>query len=166
MIAAGGDLEQIQSSICGLTNDLHPIFDEGNICVCRNVDDEYCYVPEKVAELDSATDKIEGSLEPTWSHPLENLVLRSAMQLATCIITHESTLPFWAGLIDCAVNQATDVPRPFHVRARKRLHADKANSVLEFLAESLAGSASTSSPSSPPKTNNHRTPVTAFALSS
>ena len=134
MIAAGGNLEQIRSSICGLTNDLHPIFDEGNICVCRNADDEYCYVPEKVAELDSATDKIEGSLEPTWSHPSENLVLRSAMQLATRIITHEDTLPFWAGLIDCAVNQATDSPRPFYVRARKRLPADKANSVLEFLA--------------------------------
>lgn len=40
MLAAGGDLEQITSSFCGLTNAVHPIFDEGNICVCRHVNGE------------------------------------------------------------------------------------------------------------------------------
>jgi hypothetical protein len=60
-------------------------------------------------------------------------VLRSALQVATRIITHEDTLPFWAGLIDCARPKVTDGPRPFRVRARKRLDADKANSVLEYL---------------------------------
>ena len=133
MIAAGGDLEQIKSSICGLTNDLHPIFDKKNICVCKNVNDEYCYLPKKVAELEAATDKIEGSLEPTCGHPLENPVFRAALQLATRFITHEDTLPFWAGMIDCARPNTTNREGPFRVRARKRLDADKANSVLKYL---------------------------------
>ena len=135
MIAAGGDLEQIKSSLCGLTNDLHPIFDEKNICVCKNKVEDYCYLPKKLAELEAATDKIKGSLEPTWSHPLENLVLRSAMQLATRFITHEDTLPFWAGLMDCSRYKIMDEARPFRARARKRLDADKANRVLEYLTE-------------------------------
>jgi hypothetical protein len=138
MLAAGGDLEQITSSFCGLTNAVHPIFAEGNICVCRHENGEYCYRPELIAELDSATNKIEGLLEPTWNPPLENVVLRSALQLATRFITHEDTLPFWAGLLDCARNQATDVPRPFRVRARKHLSTEKANSVLEFLSTEVA----------------------------
>lgn len=112
--------------------------------MCKHANREYCYVPAKIAELDSATtttsSKVESSLllEQTRNHPLDNLVLRSAMQLATLLITHENTLPFWAGLLDSSTTQPTDVRRPFHVRARKRLSAAKAASVLEFLATEVA----------------------------
>jgi hypothetical protein len=34
LIAAGGDLTTIMSSLCQLTNEIHPIFRDENICVC------------------------------------------------------------------------------------------------------------------------------------
>jgi len=133
LMAAGGTLEEIKSQICGLTNDLHPIFDKQNICVCKNADRRFCYLPEKIAELESATDEIEGSLEPHWDHALGDFMLHSAMQLATRLITHEDTLPFWAGLIDCSGPDKDGKKKDFVVRARKRLSAAKRKEVLEYL---------------------------------
>jgi hypothetical protein len=133
LMAAGGTLEEIKSQICGLTNDLHPLFDKQNICVCKNADRRYCFLPEKIAELESAADEIEGALEPHWEHGLGEFMLYSAMQLATRMITHEYTLPFWAGLIDCARPSEDGKRREFNVRARKRLNAAKEKEVLEYL---------------------------------
>jgi hypothetical protein len=131
--AAGGTLSEIKSQICGLTNDLHPLFDDQNICVCKNIDRRYCYLPEKIAELESATDEIKGAIEPHWDHALGDYVLRSAMQLATRIITHEDTLPFWAGLMDFKPPDGDSEDKGFNVRARKRLNAAKKEEVLEYL---------------------------------
>jgi hypothetical protein len=135
LIAAGGDLEQIKSSLCGLTNDLHPLFDTKNICVCKHPDEVYCCLPDKVAELEASVEKPFGYIESTWSHPLENLVLRAALQLATRVITHENTLPFWAGLKDLSEAPMEDRTH-FHARAR-RLHADKEKQVLDFLVKAV-----------------------------
>lgn len=33
LVAAGGDLETIESKICRLTNDLHPMFNRKNMCL-------------------------------------------------------------------------------------------------------------------------------------
>jgi hypothetical protein len=56
------------------------------------------------------------------------------MQLATRMIVDESTLPFWAGLINL-----TKVPlmyrNRFHARARERLDADKKKQVLDYLVK-------------------------------
>jgi hypothetical protein len=133
LIAADGDLEQIKSSICGLTNDLHPLFDTKNICVCKHPNEVYCCLPHKVAELETSVEKPFDYIESTWSHPLQNLVLRSALQLATRMITHENTLPFWAGLIDLSEAPQED-KNHFYARAR-RLGADKEKQVLDFLVK-------------------------------
>lgn len=125
LMAAGGTLEEIKSQICGLTNELHPLFDEQNICVCKNADRQYCFLPKKIAELESAAGAIEGALEPHWEHGLGEFMLYSAMQLATRLITHEDTLPFWAGVIDCSRPGEGGERREFNVRARKRLDAAK-----------------------------------------
>lgn len=133
LVAAGGALDEIKAQICGLTNGIHPLFDEKNICVCQNADRRYCYLPEKIAELESATDKLEGALEPHWEHALGGFMLHSAMQLATRLITHEDTLPFWAGLMDCSYAGKDGKRKDFVVRARKRLGAAKKKEVLEYL---------------------------------
>lgn len=132
-MAAGGTLEEIKSQICGLTNELHPLFDEQNICVCRNADRRYCYLPEKIAELESATDKIKGALELHCDHALGNFMLRSAMQLATRLTTHEDTLPFWAGLMEFSLPDKDGKKKDFNFRARKRLDAAKEKQVLKYL---------------------------------
>jgi hypothetical protein len=133
LIAAGGDLEQIKSSFCRLTNDSHPLFAAKNICVCKHPDEVYCCLPDKVAELEAAVEKPFGYIESTWSHPLQNLVLRAALQLATRVITRENTLPFWAGLIDLS-SAPTEDQTHFRARAR-RLDADKEKQVLDFLVK-------------------------------
>jgi hypothetical protein len=130
---AGGTPESIKSRLCNLTNDLHPVFDARNICVCKNRDRRDCYLPDKVTALESATDKLEGSLEPHWDRPLGNFMIHSALQLATRVITHEDTLPFWAGLIDCAKSSKDEEAKEFHVRARKRIDAAKEKEVLDYL---------------------------------
>jgi hypothetical protein len=91
--------------------------------VCKHPDEVYCCLRHKVVELEAAVEKPFGYIEPTWSHPLQNPVLRAALQLATRVITHENTLPFWAGLIDLSLAPTEDQP---HFRARaRRLDANK-----------------------------------------
>lgn len=143
--------EIIGPQICSLTNDILPVFAMENICVCKQPDKQYCYLPAKIAELQAAdealervpdweccsalgiTNQVPGTIIPTWNHAPGQLMLRSAMQLATRMITHDDALPFWAGLMDCARSSKSDERRPFHARTGEHLDAAKKREVLHYL---------------------------------
>lgn len=149
------ELDQIAPLICSLTNDVLPLFDEQNVCVCVFPDKQYCYLPENIAEMkaaeeelgnnkvpdwelcsmDGITNRLEGSLLPHWDHDIGESMLRSAMQLATRMITHEDALLFWAGLMDCAKSGKDGERTRLTVPAGERLDAAKKQEVLEYLQQ-------------------------------
>lgn len=97
LVAAGWDIESIKGMMFGLTNELHPMFAEENFCACRHRDQRYCYIPIRMeAALAVNTG---GALTPIWEHPHDSFIIRSILQLATRIVTHPDTLPFWDALI-------------------------------------------------------------------
>jgi hypothetical protein len=96
LVAAGGDLEHIKSMVCELSNELHPLFHENNICACKHENEKFCLDPTYASILE-LTKGIPGYRELSWAPPLENVMLRAIMQLTSRIITDKDTLPFWAG---------------------------------------------------------------------
>jgi hypothetical protein len=64
--------------------------------------------------------------------------VRAVLQLATIFLTHEDSLPFWAGIVDCGRRPREGVSR-FRVPARKRLskarEADTLNELIKFADE-------------------------------
>jgi hypothetical protein len=117
LVAAGGDLEHIMSMICELSDELHPLFHENNICACRHENTKFCCDPTYASVLE-LTKGTPGYLEYNWAPPLENIVLRAMMQLATRIITDKDTLPFWAGIIKASKGPDSE-KHHFHVAARR-----------------------------------------------
>jgi hypothetical protein len=115
LVAAGVDLEEIKASICELTNDLHPLFNENNICACKHENAKFCQETTYASVLE-LTKGTPGYLELSWAPPLENLVLRAMMQLSTRILTHKDTLPFWTGIIKAA--EESEKHR-YHVPSRR-----------------------------------------------
>jgi hypothetical protein len=137
LVAAGVDLKEIKASICELTNDLHPLFNENNICACKHEDAEFCTETTYASVLE-LTKGTPGYLELSWAPPLENLVLRAMMQLATRIITHKDTLPFWTGIIKAAEDSEK---HRYHVPLRRVDNAETALSDKKTLDRlvSIAG---------------------------
>jgi hypothetical protein len=93
LVDAGADLEEIKAKVCDLSNDLYPLFHENNICACKHENAKFCQDPTYASVLE-LTEGTPGYLELNWAPPLENLVLRAMMQLATRILTDKDTLPF------------------------------------------------------------------------
>ena len=117
LVDAGVDLNDIKSRICTLRNELHPLFKEDNICVCKHENAKLCLHPtySSVSELTKGT---KGSLELNWAPPLENLLLRAMMQLASRIITDKDSLGFWAGIIKAAEGPESE-KHHYYVPARR-----------------------------------------------
>jgi hypothetical protein len=42
LVDAGVDLREIKAKICELSNDLHPLFHENNICACQHENAKFC----------------------------------------------------------------------------------------------------------------------------
>ena len=117
LVADGVDLKRIKAKICDLSNDLHPLFDENNICACKHENAKFCQdtTYASVLELTKGT---PGHLELSWAPPLENLILRAVMQLATRILTHKDTLPFWTAIIKAAEGPESE-KHHYHVPPRR-----------------------------------------------
>lgn len=151
---ATDDMDEIKPQICSLTNDILPVFELQNICICKQPDKQYCYLPSKIAELQAAdealervpdweccsaagiTNEVPGTIIRTWDHEPGNMMLHSAMQLATRMITHDNALPLWAGLMDCARSDKEDAGRSttrFRACAGERVDAAKKREVLDYL---------------------------------
>lgn len=62
-------------------------------------------------------------------------MLRTAMQLASCLLTHKDTLPIWACIFDHGDDPARDPDglNRIHVRPHKHLNAASQKAVLERL---------------------------------
>jgi hypothetical protein len=120
LLAAGSDLSR---QVFSLTNDIHPVFQDKHICACEYTDDLYCCAPYFAANPDEVADKEKA---PAIASPYatKNVLVRTIMQLATNFLTHDDTLPFWAGIIDCARGPRQEVGR-FHVHPKKRLSEDR-----------------------------------------
>jgi hypothetical protein len=123
LMAAGGNLTTIMSSLCQLTNDIHPIFRAENLCMCP-YEDPYCMYPHDVDH----PEELVGAAKVRWmSWPhskdfKDNIMLRTIFQLATRMILHDDALPFWAGLMDAVVDNTAGKPkRSFKVHPRRRL---------------------------------------------
>ena len=59
-------------------------------------------------------------------------MVRIILQLATKLLTHDDTLPFWAGILDCARGPRQEVAR-FHVYPRRRLNGARKAETLRQL---------------------------------
>jgi hypothetical protein len=130
LIAAGSDLANIMSSTCQLTNPIHPIFESVNLCLCEYQNEIHCVAPRFAANPPAGVVKIS----PT---PLPNrknmLILRTILQLASQMITHPQTLPFWAGLIDAVIPDGGDKRAAFTVHPTRRLDPARTEQTLEAL---------------------------------
>jgi hypothetical protein len=131
LVAAGGDLEHIKSMICELSDELHPLFHENNICACKHENEKFCLDPTYASIL-KLTKGTPGYRELSWAPPLENVVLRAIMQLTSRIITDKDTLPFWAGIIKASEGPELEV-KHFHVPARRSKTSENARSEKETL---------------------------------
>ena len=131
IIAAGSDMAQVMALISDLTNEIHPVFRETNICACKHVEPSHCCSPYFAANPDQLADKEKTPLIAS-PYPSQNHIVHAIMQLATKFLTHDDTLPFWAGILDCARGPRQQVAR-FRVHPRKRLSAVRKAEILEEL---------------------------------
>jgi hypothetical protein len=115
LVAAGGDLKEIKAKICELSNNLHPLFHENNICACKHENTKFCQETTYASVLE-LTKGTPGYLELGWAPPLGNLMLRAMMQLVTRKITHKDTLPFWTGILKATEESEK---HPYHVPSRR-----------------------------------------------
>jgi hypothetical protein len=139
LIAAGGDLTTIMSSLCQLTNDIHPIFRAENICMCPYAE-PYCMAPHFADHPEELVGKAKAlqTTSPYIKGFKENMVTRTIFQLASRMMVHDDALPFWAGLMD-AVNWEADKPNiSFKVHPRRNLSKDQKKRTLEHLEEFAA----------------------------
>jgi hypothetical protein len=139
LIAAGGDLTTIMSSVCQLTNDIHPIFRAENICMCP-YKDNYCMAPHFA---DHPEELIGKAKAPQTNSPYiegfkDNVVVRTIFQAATRMLLHDDALPFWAGLMDAVDWEADEPSISFKVHPRRRLSKYRKERTLEHLEEFAA----------------------------
>lgn len=91
----------------------------------------YCLGP-KYANDPGVIEGIEESPEMASPYPEDNFMVRAALQLATMLITHDDTLPFWAGLIEAGLGRK-DGTESFHVHTRRQLEQSRKEKTLEYL---------------------------------
>ena len=128
LLAAGSDLA---GKVFSLTNEIHPIFQEKNICGCKHAKLTHCIAPYFAANPDELADKKKAPVIAS-PYPSQNPMVRVILQLATKFLTHDNTLPFWAGILDCARGPRQEVAR-FHVHPRRRLsEARKADTLRQL----------------------------------
>jgi hypothetical protein len=79
-----------------ITNDIHPIFRDDNICVCP-YKDTYCMAPHFAdnPEVLAWRAKAPQTNSPYIEGFKENILVRTIFQLATRMILHDDALPFW-----------------------------------------------------------------------
>lgn len=130
LIAAGSDSTKILATISSLTNDIHPIFRDENICACEYTDDIYCLAPHYAAHPE-ALEGVEKAPEIASPFAKDNILVRAILQLATNFITHDDTLPFWAGIVECGLGPPGKTP--FRVHPRKKLSAARKAETLQHL---------------------------------
>lgn len=128
LLAAGSELA---GQVFSLTNAIHPIFREQNICACKHAEFALCCSPYFAANPDQLAEK-EKAPAIASPYPSQNAFVRVILQLATKFLTHDDTLPFWAGILDCARGPRQEVAR-FHVHPRRRLDAARKADTLEQL---------------------------------
>ena len=131
LIAAGGDLTTIMSSVCQLTNDIHPIFRAENICMFP-YKDNYCMAPHFADHPEKLIGKAKA---PQMNSPYvegfkDNVVVRTIFQVATRMLLHDDALPFWAGLMDAVDWEADEPSISFKVHPRRRLSKDRKQRTL------------------------------------
>jgi hypothetical protein len=144
-LAAGGDLTQIMSHMCQLTNDIYPILGDGNLSVCPEVinpseffDDEYAYCMSPHFADKANLKGLVKKRQPASILPKDNIIMRTILQLASRMIEDEGTLPFWAGIIDCVTGEGEDAEISFKVHPRRRLSKDCKERVLQYLRGDFA----------------------------
>lgn len=124
-------MSEIESRIINLTNEIHPIFRDENICACRYSDMFYCLEPD-YANCSETIDDVAQAPEIESPHAKNNFMIRAALQLASMFITHDDTLPFWAGIIETGANR-DEGTRTFHVHPRRHLDKSCKEKTLEHL---------------------------------
>jgi hypothetical protein len=141
-LAAGGDTTTIMSYICQLTNDIHPILRDENLCVCPEVinpsqfwEDEFAYCMSPHFTDKANLKGLVKERQPASILPKHNPVMRTILQLASRITEDEGTLPFWAGIIDAVTGEGEDAKISFKVHPRRRLSKDRKERVLRYLQE-------------------------------
>lgn len=124
-------MSEIESWISNLTNQIHPVFRDENICACRYSDLFYCLDPDYANCPDTIDDVAQA---PAIASPYakDNFMVRAAFQLATMFITHDDTLPFWAGIIEAGANR-DEATRTFHVHPRRHLDKSRKEMTLEHI---------------------------------
>lgn len=131
-IAAGSDFADIMTRISSLTNEIHPIFRDKNLCLCQYLECQCCIRPYYATYRGEDLGMTKSP--PTDSpYPKDNPVVRAILQLATNIITHSDALPFWAGIIECGLSE--DPTNVFRVHPRKHLSPEREKATLWHLRQ-------------------------------
>jgi hypothetical protein len=143
-IAAGGDLTAVIQQKCQLTNNIHPILADGNLCVCPEMikpsddwldDNVDCMAPHFA---DSANLKgLVKEQQPASILPKDNAIMRTILQLASRMIEDEGTLPFWAGILNAVTGEGEDAKIEFKVHPRRKFNQVRKERTLRFLREEL-----------------------------
>jgi hypothetical protein len=144
-LAAGGDPAAIMANLCQLTNDIHPILGDGNLCVCPELinpsldfDDDHAYCMSPYF-ADSANLKgIVKEQQPASILPKDNIIMRTILQLASRMIEDEGTLPFWAGVIDAVTGEGKDAIVSFKVHPRRKLSPENRERIRLYLRTEIA----------------------------
>jgi hypothetical protein len=128
ILDAGEDPAQV---LCQLTNDIHPIFQARNICVCKFLDIRCCTQPffANLGAINLETSRAPAVASPD---PEDNIIVRATMQLASRMLVHDSTLPFWAGIVDC-LGEDDEVAYQFYAPETEYLSAERKEWVLQHL---------------------------------
>jgi hypothetical protein len=67
-------------------------------------------------------------------YPSDNFIVRVSLRLASRFVTHKTTLPFWAGIIDYARGPQESIPR-LHGRPRQQLSQARQAEIPEYLRQ-------------------------------
>lgn len=129
VLDAGKDPAQ---ELCQLTNEIHPIFQATNICACEYKDLRCCVQPyfANLARSNPGTAKAPSIASP---YPEDNIITRASMQLASRILTHDDTLPFWASILDCRDLKDGTVGEVFEAHSSSHLSAERKAQILDHL---------------------------------
>jgi hypothetical protein len=117
--------------LCQLTNAIHPIFQAKNRCVCKFQDIRCCVQPHFA---DLAANNPETPRAPAIASldPEDNIIVRATLQLASLILVHDDTLPFWAGIVGC-LDDDGGIGYQFQAHEREHLPVEQKKWVLEHL---------------------------------
>lgn len=130
LIEAGHDLDEIKESMFGLTNDISPLFALDNLCSCKHKDSRYCVIPHL---WESWTPETEGSIIPSWKIPHDSFIIHTILQLASRIMTHPHTTPFWYSLWN-PNRSKSDESHVFYISHLTRLDSDQENTIHKAIA--------------------------------